>query len=104
MNKIFLILILLKSFATNASLMQKYDLQKNINLSFFSDPNFLIQKSIRIDRISCLVECNLNEECFTALYIPNSLSNDNCFKYRKYFTSSEKFSSLYSDLYEKPCK
>ncbi len=104
MNKIFLIIIILKSFATNALLMQKYDLQKNLNLSFYSDPNFLIQKSIKLNRLSCLVECNLNVECFTTLYIPNSLSNDNCFKYRKYFTSSEKFSSAYSDLYEKSCK
>jgi hypothetical protein len=51
-----------------------------------------------------MIECNLNEECYTTIFASDQYPNPNCFLYRKYFGSSEIVTSTSSDLYSKKCK
>jgi hypothetical protein len=68
------------------------------------DPIFLIGCYKKLDKISCMIECNLNEECYTTIFDSDQYPNPNCYLLRKYFSSSEIVASSSSDLYSKKCK
>ncbi len=106
MNKILLLLFCLLKLKTIAytSLSSKYDILmwQNVNISI--DPIFLIGSYKKLNKISCMIECNLNEECYTTIFASDQYPNPNCFLYRKYFGSSEIVTSTSSDLYSKKCK
>ncbi len=88
----------------HASLSYKYDMQMCQNVSSSIDPIFLIGSYKKLDKLSCMIECNLNEECYTTIFASDQYTNKNCFLYRKYFSSSEIVTSSSSDLYSKTCK
>ncbi len=95
---------LLKIMFAHASLSSKYDMQMCQNVNSSIDPIFLIGSYKKLDKISCMIECNLNEECYTTTFSSDQYTNKNCFLYRKYFSSSEIAQSISSDLYSKKCK
>ena len=57
-----------------------------------------------LNKISWMIECNLNEECYTSVFASDQYPNQTCFLYRKYLASSEIVTSSSSDLYSKKCK
>ena len=95
---------LLKIILTHASLSYKYDMQMCQNVNSSIDPIFLIGSYKKLDKISCMIECNLNEECYTTIFASDQYPNQTCFLFRKYFGSSEIVTSISSDLYSKKCK
>ena len=95
---------LLKIIFARASLSSKYDMQMSLNVNSSIDPIFLIGSYKKLDKISCMIECNLNDECYTTIFISNQYPNPNCYLFRKYFGSSEIVTSSSSDLYSKKCK
>jgi hypothetical protein len=100
MNKILLIFGIIKMTFV---ICDNYDLQLNKIVDSTLDPIWLIQSSKNLDKISCLVNCNKNKECYTATFITDSIANDNCFLYRKQIASTDMISSLNSNLYMKQC-
>jgi hypothetical protein len=88
----------------HTSLSTKYDIQMFQNVNSSIDPIFSIGSYKKLDKISCMIECNLNEECYTTTFSSDQFPNKNCFLYRKYFGSSEIVTSISSDLYSKKCK
>jgi hypothetical protein len=74
------------------------------NVSSSIDPIFLIGSFKKLDKISCMIECNLNEECYTTIFASIKYPKPTCFLFRKYFGSSEIVTSSSSDLYSKKCK
>jgi hypothetical protein len=100
MNKILLIFGILKMTFV---ICDKYDLQQNKIVDTTLDPIWLIQRTKNLDKISCLVGCNINKECYTATFTTDSIINDNCFLYRKHIASTEMISTLNSNIYIKPC-
>jgi hypothetical protein len=100
MNKILLIFGILKMTVV---ICDKYDLQLNKTVISTLDPIWLIQRTKNLGKISCLVGCNINKECYTATFITDSNVNVNCFLYRKQIASTEMFSTLNSNLYIKQC-
>ena len=65
MDKILSILFfILKITFDNASFAYKYDTQMCQNVNSSIDPIFLIGSYKKLDKISCMMECNLNEECY----------------------------------------
>ena len=88
----------------HASLSSKYDIQMSQNVNSSIDPIFLIGSCKKLDKISCMIECNLNEECYTTTFSSDQFPNKNCFLYRKYFSSSEIDTSISSVLYSKKCQ
>ncbi len=95
---------LLKIILTHATLSSKYDIQMSQNVNASIDPIFLIGSYKKLDKISCMNECNLNEECYTTTFSSDQYTNPTCFLYRKYFDLSEIVTSISSDLYSKKCK
>ncbi len=95
---------LLKIIIAHASLSSKYDMQMCQNVNSSIDPIFLIGSYKKLDKISWMIECNLNEECYTTIFASDQFPNQTCFLYRKYFSSSEIVSSNSSYLYSKKCK
>jgi hypothetical protein len=100
MNKILLIFAILK---ITSVICEKYDLQLNVIADSTLDPIWLIQSTKNLDKISCLVSCNINKECYTASYTSDSFMTNNCFLYRKQLTSIEMISTHYSNIYIKQC-
>jgi hypothetical protein len=104
MDKILLILFyLLKITFTHASLSYKYDIQMSKSVNSSIDPLFLIDSYKKLDKTSCMIECNLNEECYTTIFDSDQYPNQTCFLFRKYFAASEIVASSSSDLYSKKC-
>jgi hypothetical protein len=103
MDKIFILVLgILKM--TSYVICNKYDLQVNKIVNSTLDQLWLIQSNRKLSKVKCLADCNLNDECYTARFIPDSLENYNCFLYNKYFDPIEIMSSLNSNLYIKHCK
>ena len=100
MNKILLIFGILKMTQV---ICDYYDLQLNKNVDLTLDPIWLIQSTKNLAKISCLVGCNINKECYTATFITDPNVNDNCFLYRKKIAATEMISTLNSNLYIKQC-
>jgi hypothetical protein len=100
MNKILLIFGILKMTLV---ICDKYDLQLNKTVISTLDPIWLIQSTKNLGKISCLVGCNINKECYSATFINDSIANDNCFLYRKHVASTETISTLNANLYIKQC-
>ena len=100
MNKILLIFGILKMTVV---ICDKYDLQLNKTVISTLDPIWLIQRTKNPGKISCLVGCKINKECYTATFITDPNVNDNCFLYRKQIASTEMVSSQISNLYTKKC-
>jgi hypothetical protein len=100
MNKILLIFGILKMTQV---ICDYYDLQLNKNVDLTLDPIWLIQSTKNLAKISCLVGCNINKECYTATFTKYSIVNDNCFLYRKQIVSTEMVSSQISNIYMKKC-
>jgi hypothetical protein len=100
MNEILLIFGILK---ITLVICDYYDLQLNKIVDSTLDPIWLIQRTKNLGKISCLVGCNINKECYTATFITDSIVNDNCFLYRKHIASTEMISTLNSNLYIKQC-
>jgi hypothetical protein len=80
-----------------------YDLQMNMMVNSTLDPVCLIESNRKISKMHCICGCNLKNECYTVRFIPDSIANQNCFLYRKYFTTKEMVSSQNSNLYKKHC-
>jgi hypothetical protein len=75
-----------------------------MNVSSTINQNYLLKSSKQIDRLFCLAQCNLDDECMTTAY-SNILSRfNNCFLYKKYFASNELTTSNGSNLYKKYSK
>ncbi len=100
MNQILLFFCILK---LTLVICDKYDLQLNKTVISTLDPIWLIQRTKNPGKISCLVGCNKNKECYTATFITDSIVNDNCFLYRKQLASTEIVSSQNSNIYTKKC-
>ncbi len=82
-----MVLSLLYSFEIIES-SHKYQVQYGVNIN----PNVetsLILRSVRAENhFFCLAVCNSNQECLTTVYI-ESEENNNCFLYKKHFSSTE---------------
>jgi hypothetical protein len=74
---------------------QKYSVEKNMNINSNVDPTCLLQSFQRKTKMSCMAQCNLNNECFSII----SNSEKNCFLYKKRFDSTELTETSNSDLY-----
>jgi hypothetical protein len=99
-----IVLYCLKITFIHASLSYKYDIKTSKSVNISIDPIFLIDSYKKLDKISCMIECNLNEECYTTIFASDQYPNPTCFLFRKYFGSSEIVTSSSSDLYSKKCK
>jgi hypothetical protein len=88
----------------HASLSSKYEIQMSQNVNSSIDPIFLIGSYKKLDKISCMIACNLNDECYTTTFISDQFPNQNCFLFGRYFSSNEIVASISSDLYSKKCK
>ena len=100
MNKVLIIFGILKMTLV---ICDKYDLQLNKTVISTLDPIWLIQRTKNPGKISCLVGCKINKECYTATFITDPNVNDNCFLYRKHVASTETISTLNANLYIKQC-
>jgi hypothetical protein len=68
----------------------------NVNASW-------IISSIRKENyIFCLAACNRNQECLSTIYI-ESVTNNNCFLYKKHFDSTETTTLSNSKMFIKKC-
>jgi hypothetical protein len=88
------------AFANNS---QKYSILVNTSIDLNLSSLWLIQSYKKSDKTSCLVECNLKSDCYTAIYSSNSSLLDNCALYSKYFATSEFISLENINLYSKEC-
>jgi hypothetical protein len=74
MNKILLIFGILK---IKSVICEKYDLQLNMIADSTLDPIWLIKSTQHLDKMSCLVSCNINKECYTTSYTSDSIMINN---------------------------
>ena len=81
-NILIILFCLLKIMFAYASLSYKYDTQMCQNVNSSIDPIFLIGSYKKFDKISCLIECNLNEECYTSVFASDQYPNQTCLLYR----------------------
>ena len=82
--------------------LQKYSIQSDTSIaSAVSSTLWLIQSYKKLDKTSCLVECNLKSDCYTAAFSSNGSLLDNCALYSKYFATSELVSLKNTNLYSK---
>ena len=81
-----------------------YAVIKNTDIN--SSTNWLIESYNERNKIYCLAKCNENDNCATAIFNVDPLSNKNCFLYKKYFSSEsgKLLTSNFSTLYNKDCK
>ena len=96
-NLIFVIMIITSAICDN------YDYQVNKQVNSTVDPIWFIQSNRKHTKIHCLSACNLNNECYTASFTTGSISNDNCFLYRKHIASTKMVTSQNSNIYTKKC-
>ena len=97
---VLLIIKIISMLTGLAFVRNKYSLQ--INTSTKIDSPYLIEKYKVNNKIMCLVQCNLIENCFSVAYNQNSIAN--CFLYSKYFSSNELTPLKNSLFYSKECK
>jgi hypothetical protein len=81
-----------------ASTSFHYKIQEKLTINEPNSLNWLIESNTKEAIVGCLVYCNLNSQCVSALY---SSTWKNCSFYSKYFNSNETSSSEDFDLYVK---
>ena len=64
----------------------------------------VLKYTVEFDRILCMTQCNLIDDCATSIYNSLKPKTVNCYLYRKYFSSSELTVSNGSNLYNKECE
>ena len=72
--------ILTIGFAKNS---QKYLIEVNTSIDLNLSSLWLIQSYKKSDKTSCLVQCNLKSDCYTATYSSDSGLLDNCVLFSK---------------------
>jgi hypothetical protein len=60
-----------------------YDVILNKMVNSALDPIWLIQSTKNLGKISCLVVCNINKQCYTDTLTSHLIVNDNCFLYKR---------------------
>jgi hypothetical protein len=99
---ILIIILLLHIILTHAMNDRHYKIQKNTNVG--SNIAQLI-KSFKIkNKLKCVIQCNINDQCLSLEFSEYSDINDNCFIYKQYFDSTEISQSNVSDLLQCECK
>jgi hypothetical protein len=101
-RRILVLILLLTIILAHAMKLRQYNIQKNTNVS--SNIAQLI-KSFKIkDKLSCIIQCNINDQCLSLEFSEYSAINDNCFIYKQYFDQTEISQSNVSDLLQCECK
>ena len=102
----FVVFFLMKlTISVSGGVLQKYSIQSDTSIaSIVSSTLWLIQCYNKSDKTSCLVECNLKTECYSATYNSNESLLDNCALYSKYIATSELVSLKNTNLHAKDCE
>ena len=104
-NILIVSIILIKIISTaKATTSQKYSIQVDTSINPTVSSIGLIQSYKKSDKTSCLVECNLKVDCYTATYSSNSSLLDNCALYSKNFATSDLVTLKNTNLYSKDCE
>jgi hypothetical protein len=103
MFKLIFSIIIYIILIVQSSKLQKYDVKRDSSVQKTLDPFWLIRSFKINNKVSCLVECNLEDQCFSTIF-SEKLSDKNCFLYRKYLNTTEITSSNGFFLYTKTCK
>ncbi len=99
---ILIIILLLHIILTHAMNDRQYKIQKNTNVG--SNIAQLI-KSFKIkNKLKCVIQCNINDQCLSLEFSEYSNINDNCLIYKQYFDQTEISQSNVSDLLQCECK
>ena len=76
----------------------QFEINKNVTASI--NPDFVLEKYLRLHQLFCLAECNSNNNCLSVTY-----SYDfSCILYKGIFNSSEIVASNDTNLYVKNSK
>ncbi len=81
---------------------QYYDMKQNAIVNSNFGLSQLIKSFKTLSKMSCLIECNLDYVCSSAVF-SKVVSNDNCFLYKTIFNSNELTASNSSQIYSKKC-
>ncbi len=80
-----------------------YQVQNGVNINPNVDTSLILSSMRTENHIFCLAVCNSNQECLTTVYI-ESEENNNCFSYKKHFSSTETTTSSNTKLSKKYSK
>ncbi len=81
-----------------------YQVQNGVNINSNVDTSWIISSIRKESHILCLAVCNSNQECLSSVYMDESVANNNCILYKKYFDSTEITTSNNTKLFIKNSK